>query len=72
MMFDCPVTLFTKKENFKVAIKYKGWVFDSTSKKKKNDKLSMMKLKMCLYRSIPPHLAGSREVSFWNWINLPH
>ena len=35
MMFDCPVTLFTKKENFKVAIKYKGWVFDSTSKKKK-------------------------------------
>ena len=35
MMFDCPVTLFTKKENFMVAIKYKGWVFDSTSKKKK-------------------------------------
>lgn len=61
MMFDCPVALFTKKKkNFKVAIKYKGWVFDSTSKKKKNDKLSMMKLKMrrqntCLYRSIPPH-----------------
>ena len=31
MMFDCPVTLFTKKKVFKIAIKYKERVFDSTS-----------------------------------------
>lgn len=42
MMFDCPVALFTKKKkkNFKVAIKYKGWVFDSTSKKKRMTNLA--------------------------------